>query len=234
MTTKTTLVLVLVAGFAVIILCSIAGCGEVTTTDMPGDGAGGAAGSVELHGDGGAAGEMMKLDGSGTAGVGGAGGAGGAALGRPLGAGCSVDTECGSSICDGASHACCNGHADSCNTCVGGYLVSAADGASVDVCTECRGGKVTYKAEGTACGGAPTCGGPKVTTNGYAANSLGFEYRCNTGVCTQTQVVDCSTYKCPGSCPTGAPGCFTYDSNGVPTGHASCWCVNSGNGLCTQ
>jgi hypothetical protein len=175
MTTKTKLVLVLVAGFAVIILCSIAGCGEVTTTDMPGDGAGGAAGSVELHGDGGAAGEMMKLDGSGTAGVGGAGGEGGVGgmggAGGAPGAG-GASGEGGAAGAGGSPTPC---TPDACNTCVNGVKTPMADGASCG------------PADGT-CDGVAPFGGQR--------SCVRENLECKAGACIRNQV-NCCNVPCP-------------------------------------
>jgi hypothetical protein len=108
MTFNAKLALIGIIGIAIIVLCSIAGCGEVTMVDMPADG--GAAGSVELRGDGGVAGEMMKLDGSGAAGAGGVGGAAGTG---------------GRGGAAGTPPACVP---DACNTCVDGQTKQLADG----------------------------------------------------------------------------------------------------------
>ena len=127
---------------------------------------------------------MAKLDGGpagttvtfGTAGTGGAAGEGAAgssvdgASGRPLGAGCTADTDCTSSICAKASATatagmCCNGRPDTCSTCIGGYRTVVQDNTSVDACRVCRGGQITALADGTGAGACNTCKGGEVTPN---------------------------------------------------------------------
>lgn len=72
--------------------------------------------------------------------------------GRPLGAGCSEDMQCGSNICVAVdvSSVCCDARpVDACTTCVGGYATPLKDGS---VCGpgegppwECRVGRCVLK-----------------------------------------------------------------------------------------
>lgn len=153
------------------VLAGAIGCGSVDATSTH-DGAGGgieaAAGGAGGGGAGGmAAGAGGHEDGVIPAGTGGAGGAGGAAgmaaggaggaAGRPLGAGCTADAECASSVCTttaGGQRTCCDHQSTVCSACVGGYQAPMPDG------TACR---------------VPTCD----STNTVATN-----YVCSTGACT--------------------------------------------------
>jgi len=62
---------------------------------------------------------------------------------RPLGSGCTENGQCGSGVCtreEGASAGmCCDRPNDSCNTCVGGYVVPAGDNIP------CGGGTTTAR-----------------------------------------------------------------------------------------
>ena len=202
-----------IIGVALVLVISIAGCGDVTLDTPHADGGAGAVEvGAEMRGDGAAGAEMTKLDGgaAGAGGIGGAAGtdAGGAAgaPGRPLGAGCSLDNQCGSGICATAidgSHTCCDGIPDACTTCVGGYKVPRSDG--------------------TGCG-PEMCDG---TDRNW--------HLCMNGVCT-AEVVHCAAALCDRAgnkiCPgntTQMPGCslednpcFCYDAAG--SGHISYPC----------
>lgn len=147
-------------------------------------------GSVDDRGLGdasGAGGELLKVDGAvdmqgaaggapGTGGIAAIGGAGGAAgaPGRPLGAGCTENGQCGSGICDSATSMCCDGAADACNTCIGGYL--------------------TPKKDGTNCGGGGLCDGvaPYVGERSCVATN----HTCVAGVCSTTSVNCCAQNGC--------------------------------------
>lgn len=127
----------IVRGIAIGILFGLVGCGGVDDRGL-GD-ASGAGGTVVTHPDAGVD------SGAGTGGAGGTTvtGTGGAAgdPGRPLGAGCTTDDQCGSGICDSATSVCCSGRADSCNTCIGGYLTPKKDGTSCGIA--CNGSAFT-------------------------------------------------------------------------------------------
>ena len=149
------------------------GVGSGGAAGQTGTGAAGAAGSVGSAGNGG-----------GAAGATGAGGAAGSP-GRPLGAGCTDDTQCGSDVCaktsaSATSGTCCSGKPDACNTCVGGYLTPVQDG--------------------TACGGG-LCDGvaPYVGQKSCTATNL----VCMGGACTMTTVNCCTKL----GCATGQSAC---------------------------
>lgn len=96
---------------------------------------------------------------------------------RPLGAGCTTDTQCASSICAKASPTatsgmCCNGRPDGCNTCVGGYVTPGADGM--------------------ACG-TSLCGGAKHVVPGETEpqSTTATWSTCHAGVCV-AKTVDCT------------------------------------------
>ncbi len=166
---RLTLIIYAALGVLLIVLvCALPGCGDVTVMTDDGGVAGGGGGGA--GGDGGSAGHVTVMadggagSGGATGGVGGAAGTGGStggasgttgaggsagtggSPGRPLGAGCVSDSQCGSNICDGASHACCNGKADVCNACVGGYLTPVTDGTTCGTPLACVGTDRTWHA----------------------------------------------------------------------------------------
>ena len=55
--------------------------------------------------------------------------------------------------------------------------------------------------------------------------TIGSDYRCAAGVCTNGMHVDCSKLACPASCTGATPGCFSYDDMNVEQATAQCWCV---------
>lgn len=232
MTFNKKLALVCALGLALIVLISMAGCGEVTAASDPG--ADGAAGKVEAQADGGTGGEMTKLD------VGAAGAAGATVtFGKPLGAGCATDGECASTICDGASRACCDGRSDVCSSCIGGYKTPVPDG--VATCGVCEAGVLQPSLDGTACG-TSVCGGPIQSTGegtlpaqGVACEGSGARMEssycyyptatnstCHAGACIAANI-DCTSFVCPVGCTklysecdlpaTGTAMCVCYDTN---------------------
>ena len=126
------------------------GCGAVDAknSDAATDGVAAGTGGAEAGAAGGSGGEALSAGGrSGNAGVEAGAGSGGAPdPGRPLGAGCTTNAQCGSHICDDATQACCDKRpSDTCGACIGGYF--------------------TPKPDGTSCG-ALSCGGPRVMVPG--------------------------------------------------------------------
>jgi hypothetical protein len=155
------------------LLVGLMGCGSVDARVDADGGTGGAGG----------AGDAVVV-GTADAGTGGSGGTtiDGAAgsPGRPLGAGCTTDGQCGSGVCDSATSMCCSGRADSCNVCTGGYLTPKKDG------TSCGGG---------LCDGvAPYVGERSCTATNYV---------CMNGVCSTTTVNCCEQ----NGCTTGQAAC---------------------------
>lgn len=169
---KTKLAVVTIIGIALIFIISIAGCGSVTAVEADAGSAG-----TGTTGTSGAAGTVAESDAShdvfamtGAAGIG--------PTRRPLGAGCSVDAECGSGICTsagdtttggttaggttaGGTKTCCSGRSDTCNTCVGGYKTPVPNGPVT--CGVCENGMLQPLQDGTACG-TSTCGGTEMAT----------------------------------------------------------------------
>jgi hypothetical protein len=235
MTFNKKLALVGIIGIAIIILVSMAGCGEVTASDPGADGGAGAGGKIETRADGGAAGEMTKLDGS-------AAGAAGTTVtfGRPLGAGCSADAQCGSSICDGVSHACCDGRTDACTVCTGGYKTPVPDGASA--CGTCRAGVLTdIVPDGTSCGA--TCGGMTFPTGfgNSTYTTTASNSTCHAGACV-AETVDCSMKSCPSDCTKMYLGCFVNSQGSAEStssggqeavAGAACRCVDTSGNFCS-
>lgn len=161
----------IVQAIAIGFFFGLLGCGGVDARGLGEVDGGGTGGTVITHPDAG-------IDsGAGTGGTGGTAvtGTGGVAgaPGRPLGAGCTSDDQCGSGVCDGATSMCCSGRADSCNTCIGGYLTPKKDG------TSCGGG---------LCDGvAPFVGERSCTATNYV---------CVSGTCTTTTVNCCVQNGC--------------------------------------
>jgi hypothetical protein len=203
-------------GIIIGIIVGLFGCGSVEpslTPDAGGDGMAVVDGSAGRSGGAGAS--MAGRGGTtGTAGQAGTGvaGSGGAPL-KPLGTTCSANSECAApGICaasaDGGT-ACCDGHPDACNKCVGGHLQSVPDG--------------------TLCGTQPTgitCTGPYTTVNGPVDIYLSMQAMvCTAGACSLT-TVSCA----PLSCPSGQkPECIVdFVAGGAPrmegTG-CGCWAL---------
>lgn len=144
----------------ILLLCAI-GCGSVTPKSD-----GGSAGAASTGGKGGsgggagsaAAGRNGSAGESGIAasgGVGGtsetAGGAAGSPGSRPLGAGCTIDDQCESGICDSATSMCCTGRSDSCNNCIGGYLTPNKDGSTCAASTCDQTTRHTFTCKAGSC-----------------------------------------------------------------------------------
>jgi len=121
----------------VVLSCLMSGCGDVTVvTDDAGTA--GATGTMPdaghdvlaMKADGGFAGAGGSAGAAGTAGVGGVGGAAGTP-GRPLGAGCTADSQCGSNVCVVTDTGmCCDRRpGDACSPCVGGYVTPLKNGS---------------------------------------------------------------------------------------------------------
>ncbi|MDB4981076.1 MAG: hypothetical protein JWM82_1828 [Myxococcales bacterium] len=154
--------------------------------------------------------------------AGGAGGTDGGA-GRPLGAGCTADAQCGSTICDKATSTCCDARVDGCNVCIAGYKTPANEGAMVGTCGKCQAGTVTPIAEGMPCGDA-TCSGSILPTgfpSGDTYHSSSDAHVCHAGQCTVT-TIDCTTINCPSTCAIKYRGCVS----------GPCWCVDMGGSVC--
>lgn len=171
------------------LVVGLVGCGSVDRMTADDAGTGGA--PVDTGVD-----AAAGTGGSETGGTGGAAGAAGSP-GRPLGSGCTTDDQCGSGICDGATSVCCSGRADSCNTCVGGYLTPRADGTTCDT------------------GGCDT------------TNTISTTYACKTGVCTPTAVNCqqhwCVGSNAPGeACPAST---MNVCSPGNMSGATYCACI---------
>ena len=226
------------------ILVLVAACGNVTATS--GGGGAGSAGSA------GAA--SAKDAGPEHAGSTGSGGttivdAADGVPARPLGAGCSADTDCGSGICDlNGSHACCDGRPDACNTCVGGYKTPVQNG-SVE-CGVCEGGTLIPLQDGTACGTSECEGTPQPTGQeplppagiaclGSDAKSYSTDCyyptatnsTCRAGVCLAAST-DCSTVACPANCTKKYVGCY-LNYNGNAANGARCYCVDTNYQICS-
>lgn len=156
-------------GIIIGIIVGLVGCGEVEPIGDGGPGTAGTTGS------------------SGTTGTGGVTGTGGTS-GRPLGAGCVDNGQCGSNICDAISSTCCDGLPDACNTCVSGYKTPTKNGTvcgtgvcqgnsfmGVPINQRCQAGECVQGADnnGIAClGGSAACCFTQGTANGglyYAA-----------------------------------------------------------------
>ena len=200
----------------ILLLVLVVGCGSVDASKA--DGAAGAGGNGSA---GGSAGQV---------------GAGGTGLtdtttdggSRPLGAGCTADSQCSSGICGKAAStdtagSCCNGRPDSCSACVGGYITPVQNGTSAGLCAQCQSGKATNLADGTSCGtdmnGArpPSCSG-----------LVGSDYRCSAGACVRGANVDCSAYICNNGCASAKQACDAANPDGGTgaAAFAQCFCTD--------
>lgn len=143
-------------------LAGLVGCGSVDGQMSKDAGAGGAGGATGEAIDGG----KDVVSAGGAAGAVATGGVGGAA-GRPLGAGCASDDQCGSGICttSASGQTCCDGRSTVCTSCVGGYQTAMPDG------TQC---------------GTPTCDSTSTVATNYA---------CTAGAC-QAMIGCCTFSEC--------------------------------------
>jgi hypothetical protein len=218
------------------LLLLVVSCGSVTARSTDGGSGTGGDSTGGSHGGGGASGAAGGVATDGAAGT-----DGGAA--RPLGSGCTDDSQCSSAICGKASTTdtsgtCCTGRPSACSSCVGGYIAPMQDGTSVGLCAMCEGGQVMNLSDGTPCGTAgprsvrpPSCGPPDSPAP-MSYPLKGYDYRCAAGACVMSANVDCSKITCPTTCPTNCPtncsiasqGCFTYDDTGAEQPTAQCWC----------
>lgn len=214
---------------AIVACLVVLGCGSVSKAPSDAGSDSESAGGVGGVGGSGLSGSA----GHGVGGDSGAAGKDGGAGGRPLGAGCTDDSQCTSAVCAKAmstdtSGICCAGRPDACNTCVGGYLTPVQDGTSADLCLQCESGRTAPVTDGTPCGTAGPSSPRPPSCNGL----VGSDYRCASGTCElQTGSVNCSTFACAPNCSNPMPGCFTYNFDNVQQTTALCLCV-AGSGLC--
>lgn len=96
---------------------------------------------------------------------------------RPLGAGCTTNDQCTSSVCaknpGDSSGMCCDHQNDACNTCVGGYSTPLQDG------TKCGGG---------------LCDGVPPFINQISCRST--NHVCSVGSCLAVTIDCCTTTSC--------------------------------------
>ena len=246
MTFQAKLALVGIIGLCIMFMVCVAGCGGVELMPQDDGGTAGAgdvtpdAGTDVLASRAGAGGHDGVAGGAGVSGAAGAaGGAGGALAGRPLGAGCTDDTDCGSGICAKASltdttGVCCDGRPDACNTCMGGYKTAVNDGPVA--CGVCEHGTLLPMQDGTACGSS--CAGPKMLSGfGPTATyqTLAVNSTCHAGVCVPV-TTDCSTMTCPAGCMKQYLGCLlnVMGGDGFNSPGAACFCVGTNGDICHQ
>jgi hypothetical protein len=179
-----------------------AGCGGVSLAGLEPEPD---AGTTDSGAAGGGPDVLAQVDG-GTAGTTGAAGTAGA-TGRPLGAGCTTDAQCGSTICAkvnpaDASGTCCDGHPDACNQCVGGYK--------------------TPRSDGTGCG-PEMCDGTDRKWHLCRAGACAAEVvQCATALCDKAGNKICPGGAQPAGCALEDNPCFCYDAAGG--GHTSYPC----------
>lgn len=238
------LVLVAVIGIAIVFVVSIAGCGSVVS-EAEADAGSAGTGAAGTAAESDASHDVFAMT-TGAAGIG--------PTRRPLGAGCSVDAECGSGICttagDTGTKTCCSGRSDTCNTCVGGYKTPVLNGPVT--CGVCESGMLQPLQDGTACG-TSTCGGTEMATGAGplpapgtlcqgGGNKVGVGYSiycyypaatnstCHAGVCVAADT-DCTSIVCPAGCTKLYSACYINARSA--TGSADCRCVDTNHQICS-